>query len=319
MLKKLVFCCFLVLMFSCSEEDEREEEISKIPVKMEVVRFDRRFAEAGSQELPALKRDFPYLFPKQYPDSLWLEKMQDTIQLQLNDAVSREFPNFQQTELELENLFQHIKYYFPQTKIPKVVTLTSDVDYRNKVIWADSLLLVSLDTYLGPEHPLYLGVQEYIKKGMNKDYLLPDVATAFGETVVPKPQSRNFLAHMLYFGKLLYMQDLLLPSVSDARKMGYTPEEMEWAQKNEEQIWRYFVENELLFSSDTELYTRFLYPAPFSKFYLQLDNEAPARLGQYIGWEMLRKYMDKTGVSVEDMLNTDAQTIFEKANYKPKK
>lgn len=319
MLKKLVFCCFVVLLVSCSEEDKREEEISKIPVKMELERFDRRFAEATADSLGSLKKDFPYLFPKQFSDSLWVEKMNDTIQLQLNAAVQTEFPDLQQTELELENFFQHIKYYFPQTKIPKVITLTSDVDYRNKVVWADSLLLVSLDTYLGPKHPLYLGVQEYIKKGMNRNYLLPNVATAFGESVVPEPQSRNFLAHILYFGKLLYLQDLLLPSISDARKMGYTPEEMEWAQKNEEQIWRYFVENELLFSSDTELYPRFLYPAPFSKFYLQLDNEAPARLGQYIGWQMLRKYSEKTGASVEEILNTDAQTIFEKANYKPKK
>ena len=319
MLKKLVFCCFVVLLVSCSAEDKREEEISNIPVKMELERFDRRFAEATADSLGSLKKDFPYLFPIQFSDSLWVEKMNDTIQLQLNAAVQTEFPDLQQTELELENLFQHIKYYFPQTKIPKVIILTSDVDYRNKVVWADSLLLVSLDTYLGPKHPLYLGVQEYIKKGMNRNYLLPNVATAFGESVVPEPQSRNFLAHILYFGKLLYLQDLLLPSISDARKMGYTPEEMEWAQKNEEQIWRYFVENELLFSSDTELYPRFLYPAPFSKFYLQLDNEAPARLGQYIGWQMLRKYSEKTGASVEEILNTDAQTIFEKANYKPKK
>ena len=319
MLKKLVFCCFAVLFFSCSEEDKREEEISKIEVPVKVERFDRRFAEAGPEELPALKRDFPYLFPKQYPDSLWAQKMQDTIQLQLNNAVNAEFPDLQQTELELENLFQHIEYYFPETEIPKVVTLTSEVDYRNKVIWADSLLLISLDTYLGPKHPLYLGVQDYIKNGMNRDFLIPDVATAFGETVVPKPQSRNFLDHMLYFGKLLYLEDRLLPNVDDARKLGYTPEELEWAQKNEEQIWRYFVENELLYSSDTELYSRFLYPAPFSKFYLQLDNEAPARLGQYIGWQMLRKYMEKTGATLQEMLNTDAQTIFEKANYKPKK
>ncbi|MGB7841756.1 MAG: gliding motility lipoprotein GldB [Salinimicrobium sp.] len=314
----LIFFLF-ILFFSCSEEDKKEEEIAQIQVPMEISRFDQRFSRATVDSLPALKRDFPYLFPKQYPDELWVEKMQDTIQLQLNAAVKQEFPHLQQTELELENLFQHIKYYFAQTKIPKVVTLTSEVDYRNKIIWADTLLLVSLDTYLGQEHPLYLGVQEYIKKGMNKSQLIPDVATAFGETVVPKPESRNFLAHMIYYGKLLYLQDLLLPAASDARKMGYTPEEMQWAQKNEEQIWRYFVENELLFSSDSELYTRFLYPAPFSKFYLQLDNEAPPRLGQYIGWQMLRKYMEKTEASVPEMLQADAQTIFEKANYKPKK
>jgi gliding motility-associated lipoprotein GldB len=319
MLKKLVLCCFLVLFFSCAEEDEREAEIAKIPVEVQLERFDQRFATADAEDLPGLKRDFPYLFPQQFPDSVWIEKMQDSIQLELNDAVAEKFPQVQQLEFDLEGLFQHIKYYFPQQKLPRVVTLTSEVDYRNQVIWADSLLLISLDTYLGEDHQLYQGVQEYIRNNMQQEFIVPDVVSAFGETVVPKPTSRNFLAHMIYFGKLLYLKDRLLPAAEDARKMKYSAEEMEWARNNEEQIWRYFVENELLYSSDTELYTRFLYPAPFSKFYLQLDNEAPARLGQFIGWQIVKKYMEREEVALQEMLSTDAETIFKKSNYKPRK
>ncbi len=53
--------------------------------------------------------------------------------------------------------------------------------------------------------------------------------------------------------------------------------------------------------------------APFSKFYLELDSEAPAMLGQYIGWKIVREYMDEYEVGVEEMLRTDAKTIFNKA------
>ncbi|GAB2766331.1 gliding motility lipoprotein GldB [Salinimicrobium soli] len=319
MLKKLIFCCFLAVLFSCAEEDEREAEISKIPVEVDLSRFDQRFANATGDSLPGLKRDFPYLFPKQFPDSVWIEKMQDTIQLELNTAVTEKFPNLQQLEFDLESLFQHVKYYFPQQNIPKVVTLTSDVDYRNQVVWTDSLVLISLDTYLGKDNLLYQGVQEYIRKNFEPEQILPDVAAAFGLRVTPKPRSRNFIAHMIYYGKILYLKDRLIPFADDARKMGYTEEELEWAQNNEDQIWRYFVEQELLYSSDTELHTRFLYPAPFSKFFLQLDNEAPARLGQYIGWQIVKRYMEKQEVPVQEMLQTDAETIFNKSNYKPKK
>ncbi|MDX1427012.1 MAG: DUF2268 domain-containing putative Zn-dependent protease, partial [Salegentibacter mishustinae] len=69
----------------------------------------------------------------------------------------------------------------------------------------------------------------------------------------------------------------------------------------------------------TELYSRFLYPAPFSKFYLQLDADSPAMLGQYIGWQIVRSYMDKTDASLEELIATDAETIFNKANFKPRK
>ncbi|MGM0392657.1 MAG: DUF2268 domain-containing putative Zn-dependent protease, partial [Bacteroidota bacterium] len=127
------------------------------------------------------------------------------------------------------------------------------------------------------------------------------------------------LANMIYYGKILYLKDRWLPETPDHQKLGYTAEELEWAKNNEAQIWRYFVEKQIIFDSDTQLYSRFLYPAPFSKFYLELDNEAPAMLGQYIGWEIVRAYMDEYKVSLPEMLDTDAETIFNKAKYKPKK
>ncbi|MCC8360104.1 gliding motility lipoprotein GldB [Salinimicrobium sediminilitoris] len=319
MLKKIFLICLVATLFSCAEDDGREEEIANIPMELDVQRFDQRFARATADSLPALKRDFSFLFPRQYPDILWVEKMNDTIQLELNKAVANEFPDLKKTEQDIESLFQHIKYYFPERKIPKVITLTSDVDYRNQVVWADSLLLVALDTYLGMDHPLYAGVQDYIKKEMRKEQISVDAAEAFAQTVVPRPSSRDFLAHMIYYGKILYLKDLLVPFKTDAQKMTFLPEEMAWAEANEDQVWRYFVERELLYSSDSDLYTRFLYPAPFSKFYLELDAEAPPRLGQFIGWQIVKQYMEKNDVSVEEMVQKDGGTIFKQSNYKPQK
>lgn len=319
MLKNILFCCLLLACISCAEDNRREEEIAAIPVRLEVERFDQRFADATADSLAILKREFPFLFPRQYPDIMWVEKMNDTIQLELNEAVAAEFPDLVQTERELERLFQHIKYYFPQRRIPRVVTLTSDVDYRNQVVWADSLMLVALDTYLGMDHPLYMGVQDYIKKEMRKEQIAVDAAEAFAQTIVPRPSSRSFLAHMIYYGKVLYLKDVLLPFKTDAQKMTYLPEELSWAEANEDQIWRYFVERQLLYSSDSDLQTRFLYPAPFSKFFLELDAEAPPRLGQYIGWQIVKQYMEKNKIPVEEMIQANAETIFKQSKYKPTK
>ncbi|WZL89864.1 gliding motility lipoprotein GldB [Salinimicrobium sp. 3283s] len=319
MFKKSLFYCLFASLLSCAENDSKEKEITAIPIDLELKRFDQRFANATADSLPALKKEFSFLFPRQYPDILWVQKMEDTIQLELNEAVATQFPDLRETEDELEQLFQHIKYYFPQRNIPKVITLTSDVDYRNQVVWADSLLLVALDTYLGMDHPLYTGVQDYIKKEMQKDQIAVDAAGAFAQTVVPGPSSRSFLAHMVYYGKMLYLKDILLPFKTDAEKMTYLPEEFSWAQANEDQIWRYFVERELLYSSDSDLQTRFLYPAPFSKFFLELDAEAPPRLGQFLGWQIVQQFMEKNDVSVKEMIETDAETIFKKSKYKPRK
>lgn len=320
MIKKIAFLFLAIgLLISCNNESAVEEEISKIPVEVKIDRFDKVFAEATPEDLPQLKKEYPLLFPKQYPDSVWVNMMNDTIQQELNRETVKAFPKFEQEE-EIESLFQHLKYYFPQFQVPKLITVTSEVDYRNKVIVADSVVLVSLDTYLGEEHKFYIGLQEYLKKNFRKEQIVPDMATAYAEQFVPQPQGRTFLASMVYYGKLLYVKDRLIPDFSEAQRMGYTEKEMEWALTNEEQIWRYFIEHEVLYDTDSELQRRFINLAPFSKFRLQLDNESPPQLGQYMGWQIVRQFAEKNpDVSLAELLQTDAEELFKKSNYKPRK
>ncbi len=317
---RIIGLLILVFIFtSCDSLSKEEQEIEKISLDLKVSRFDKKFAQVNADNLSELKAEYPYLFPEKFTDSMWLAKAADTIQQELNVEVEKAFPEFSKEEDGLYDLFQHTKYYFPSFNIPHIITITSEVDYRNKVLLTPDFLFISLDTYLGKDHPFYIGLQEYLKKNFEKDQVLPDVANEIAEQYVPKPDSKTFLAHMVYYGKILYLKDRLLPKIADHHKIGYSEEELEWANANEEEVWRYFVERELIFDSNTDLHSRFLYPAPFSKFYLELDAESPARLGQYIGWQMIRQYMNKNNVSLQEMLTTNAETIFNKANYKPKK
>lgn len=317
---RIIGLLILVFIFtSCDSLSKEEQEIEKISLDLKVSRFDKKFAQVNADNLSELKAEYPYLFPEKFTDSMWLAKAADTIQQELNVEVEKAFPEFSKEEDGLYDLFQHTKYYFPSFNIPHIITITSEVDYRNKVLLTPDFLFISLDTYLGKDHPFYIGLQEYLKKNFEKDQILPDVANEIAEQYVPKPDSKTFLAHMVYYGKILYLKDRLLPKIADHHKIGYSEEELEWANANEEEVWRYFVERELIFDSNTDLHSRFLYPAPFSKFYLELDAESPARLGQYIGWQMIRQYMNKNNVSHQEMLTTNAETIFNKANYKPKK
>ncbi|SFC53200.1 protein involved in gliding motility GldB [Zunongwangia mangrovi] len=319
-MKRILFAFFLFLsLISCDSASKKEQEIAKVDVDFDITRFDRLFAEASPKDLPQLKNDFPYLFPQQYPDSVWINKMKDTIQLEINREVAKKYADFSESEDEFYSLFQHVKYYFPEFKAPDVITVTSEVDYKNKTIYTGDYLFVSLDTYLGEDHKFYIGIVEYFKRNFTKDQIVPDAANSIAEKYVPRAKSRTFLAQMIYFGKLLYLKDIWLPQQTNWRKIGYTESQWQFAEDNEEMIWRYFVDNELIFDTDSNLAPRFLYPAPFSKFYLSLDAETPDRLGQYIGWQMVKSYMDKNEVSVKQMLQADAETIFNNANYKPKK
>ncbi len=317
---KYILTLLLVLfLVSCDEKSRIEKEIEAIPMEVKVMRLDQEFGRATSQTLPALKKKYPVFFPKQFHDSVWIGNLNDPIQQELVREVSAVFPDNSTIEDQLLPLFQHLKYYFPEFKEPTVVGLTTDVDYQQKIIVADTLLVVALDTYLGAEHEFYENIKKYIVKNMKPSQIGPDVAQAYARQLVSGPKQRTFLAQMVYFGKQLYLKDVLLPDVSDAEKMGYTEEEMQWANDNEEDMWRYFIEKELLYSTNPKLAPRFILDAPFSKFYLEIDNESPGRTGQYLGWQMVRAYMENNNVTVSQLMITDADEIFKNSKYKPTK
>ena len=321
-MRRPIFIVFLVLtvLYACNENDKIEEEISAINVDLNVARFDKQFADAKAEDLPGLKQQYPYLFPQQYADSVWVAKLNDTIQKELFEEVQKIFPDFSDEEADLIALFQHIKFYFPKVPVPSVVTLTSDVQYDTRVVLTDTLLLLGLDNYLGAEHRFYERIPKYVAAQLDKKYLVSDVASAFTNKVVQRQKDRSFLAQMIFYGKQLYLKDKLMPSASDANKIGYDQDQLDWAVVNEEPMWRNFIEQEHHYSTDRQLASRFLDPAPFSKFGLELiDNESPGRVGRYIGWQIVKAFMDKNDVTVIELLGIPAEEIFKKSNFKPQK
>ena len=308
----------LFLGFSCENQDAIEAEIDALPGAISIDRFDRKFHEATPDQIPELKKKYPYLFPKQFPDSIWINRQKDSLQRLLQTAVDEKFPKMEKLESDLSHLFKHIQYYFPATPNPHTIGLINNVDYQSKSIYTDSLLIISLDTYLGKQHPLYEGIPNYIRQQMDVAYLTSHVAEKFLETQVAPPTDRTFLAQLIYFGKIEYLKSLLVPHVSEAVRFGYSEEELKWTQENQKYIWQYFIEKQLLYSTDPTLTQRFLAPAPFSKFYLEIDNQTPGQIGVWLGAEIVNAFCAKNpNYTYSEILALPALTIFQQSNYKP--
>ena len=307
-------------IFQCADPQPGvSEEVLNIPITLEVDRFDLKFNSAKVGDLPVLKEQYPFFFPLQYPDSIWVAKLTDTLQQRIRREVQLAFRDFQPYAADLELFYKHAKFYFPQTMVPRVITLTTEVDYENRIILTDTLLLIGLDNYLGPQHEFYANMSRYTAQGLDPELMVSDVASSFSGKHIPIPRSRSFIAQMVYYGKVLYLKDRLMPLAPDSVKIGYTASQWSWSQQNESQIWRYFVERELLFSTDNKLGPRFLEPAPFSKFQLVLDNESPGRIGRYMGWQIVRSFMQNNKVGLQEVLTMPGEEIFQRSNYKPPK
>ena len=318
-MRKITFIIALTLaLISCNNKSKVEKAVEAIPLEIKVERFDKLFFETPPQDLNKLKIEFPYFFPSGNDDSVWINKMKNPLWRELYTEVQKKYSNFEPVKEDIETLFKHIKYYFPQTKTPKVITVISEMDYNNKVIYADSLVIISLELYLGKDHKFYQ-FPNYLKQNFEQKQILPDVVSSFSIQKIPPVSDNNLLGQMIYFGKQLVLKDLLLPDYSDADKMGYMPEQVKWCQENESYMWRYFIENELLYNNDQKLNNRFINPAPFSKFYLEIDNESPGRVAAWIGWQIVRSFMKNNQVPLQDMLKINTKEIFENSKYKPKK
>ncbi len=318
-MRKIIFLITLTIAFiSCDQKSKEEKAVEAIPVAIKVVRFDKLFFETPPRDLNKLKADFPFFFPKGNDDRVWLEKMQNPLWRELYTEVQKKYSNFEPVQKDLETLFKHIKYNFPETKTPKVITVISEMDYNKKVIYTDSLAIISLELYLGKEHKFYQ-FPKYLKQNFEQNQILPDVVSSFSTQKIAPVTDKNLLSQMILFGKQLYLKDVLLPEYIDADKIGYTPEQIKWCEENESYMWRYFIENEILYSDDQKLANRFINPAPFSKFYLEIDNESPGRVGAWLGWQIVQSYVKNNEVSVAQVLQLSAKEIFEKSKYKPKK
>ena len=310
--------CLIFIFLGCSNSKKIDPEIEKIPLEIKFDRFDLKFASIEKKEFQNFKKKYNYLFPSQFSDSVWLKRKNDTIQIMLQNEVNKIFPTLRNIEKEAENIFKHLIYNFPSIKVPKFLTLINNVDYQNKVIFSDTIVLISLDTFLGSKNKIYIGIPNYIKSDMDKNRFGSILVDKIASSMIKLPSSRFFLDRIIYKGKILLLKDFVIPLSSDEIKIGYSNEQLNWAKQNEEYIWKYFIENELLFKTDDDLIDRFIIPAPFSKFYLEIDNESPGKIGQWIGWQILRSFRKKNPtLKISEILKLSYEEIFKEANYKP--
>lgn len=320
MKKCYLFFVFALLAISCKKESEIEQKVASVDVKeVKIERFDKLFFESDPVDLPKLKQQFPFFFPVGDPDQVWVQRMQEPFLRQLYTEAQKQYPDVKGLEKDFEVLFKHIKFYYPEFKDPRVITMIND-DETTKALYSKDLVIVPLSLYLGKDNKIYEGLPKYQVQEFERSQILPDVVTSFSNGRISPATDRTLLSLMIYYGKELYLKDMLLPDTADHEKIGYTAEQLKWCYANEAEMWRYFIEDKLLYDTNSKLPGRFINPAPFSKFYLEIDNDSPGRVGQWLGWQIVRSYADNNkGVTLYDILKKDAKEIFEKSKYKPRK
>ena len=160
----IIVVFFILLSFlSCQNNTKQNIDVSNTYVNFSIKRYEVDFYNTKENKLPILKKKYPYLFPKAFTDSLAIAKIENEEEQELFNETQKLYKEIPTLKNQLTDLFKHVKYYNTNFKVPNVVTLISNIDYDNRIIYADSLLFISLDAFLGKSHKFYADYPKYIK------------------------------------------------------------------------------------------------------------------------------------------------------------
>jgi gliding motility-associated lipoprotein GldB len=325
---------FILSMSSCNQS-RLDIDVSQVQVPpIEIKRLEKDLFEINPQEIAAKTPDLVKKYGSFYPlfitrivndggikDSSYIYNLKQflldaNMREAYNDCIKK-YPELDFLSAPLTDAFKHYKHYFPEKIIPRVVTYMSGFNYS--IVSDDSTLGIGIEMYLGPNSQFYKMIQfpKYKTVTMDKEYILPDCIRGWLMNEFEYNQQQNdFLSQIVHYGKIMYLLDAMLPEVEDSLKTGFSGKQLKWCKKNENEMWSYLVSQKMLYSTDNTEIIKYTHEGPFTSAF---SKESPARTGHWIGWQIVKSYMNNhSEITLQQLVNeTDAQKILAQSKYKP--
>jgi hypothetical protein len=343
-MKAAFFALLLLLVIACNNKDHGPD-VSKIKIDLKLERFDRDFFSIDSNNvLPGLNQ-----LNQKYPilTNLFLQNilgLDSAVTLQgvrqflhlsepIYDSVKVVFKNADWLQKDFHESFRYVKYYFPEYKIPDIITVVGPIDalaqtssggYTPDFLGPD-FMGISLQFYLGKNFSGYRSdyfiervAPLYRSRRFSKEYILPDAMQLIVDDLFPdKSNGKPLIEQMIEKGKQWWMLDKFLPGTHDSLKTGFTKIQLDWCKENEGLIWSYLLKNEDIYSINPVVIQTYIGEGPFTQGFSQ--ELSPGNIGQWIGWQIVKRFAEKnSSMKPEELMRTDAMKILEEAKYKPK-
>ena len=323
----------LLALAACSAEPEDacsadDPAIARLPVEVRIKRLEKSFfqirkpaeALAFANAEPLFARQF--LLRRQYPsDSLLADQL---TRLATNEGLRKfateteaTFGDFGPETAQLRGAFQHVRFYFPDFRVPPVYTFISGLS--QDVLVNDSVMVLGLDFFAGSRASYRPNVPGYMLRRYERPYLVPQAVLQISNKYLKQNfADRTLLNQMVQLGKAYYFLQRVMPCTPDSLLIGYSGRELRGVRYNEQKVWTHFLTKKLLYSSQAFLTQRYVGERPNVP---EIGKDAPGRIGAWVGWQIVRAYMaENPAVTLPQLLaETDAQRILTGSKYKPKK
>lgn len=245
----------------------------------------------------------------------------DPFCISLYHKVKTTFPDLKQVEPMVEDVLAHFHHYYPDIELPTtaftcVTGISADVP---PVQIIDNILVISLDWYLnGDEVYDQIGMPRYISQRTHLATLSKDVASLLYMNYLYEWRKQGqIVGEMVFYGRRNYFIEALCPTIADSILLGYSSHQWQWAVENEGQVWADIVGSRRLYEAGLDAYMMYFGDGPFTQAY---SNDAPSRLGEFFGLNIIRSYVTNNEISLQELMKRkDLLNIFQDSGYKPKK
>jgi hypothetical protein len=220
---------------------------------------------------------------------------------------------------EFREAFANLKYYYPHFVAPRVLTVISGLE--TDLFVSDSLIIVSLDFYLGDGAKYRPNIYEYLLRQYNKENIVPScmliygISNRFNATAL---DDKTVLADMIAYGKSFYFAKHMLPCVPDSVLMRYSAAEIRGSRQNQDLIWKRLIEDRVLYATSHVIKQKYLGERPKTT---EVGPECPGRIGQWIGWQIVEAYMENhSQVTLPELMSyKNSKKLFGESGYKPRR
>jgi hypothetical protein len=335
-MKKMLYVLTIAfILWNCDREKKEEcvfqpeTSASKIDFKFEqfqdsLINIRSKTALVNLLGRQPMMRDFIFRRTEYPNDSVFINTIYNRFANPHIDTLllesKRVFGDLKDLQLQFENAFSNIQYYYPDFTPPKVQTIICGLTDADLYV-SDSLIIVSLDFYLGKGAKYRPKMYEYLLRRYEPEDIVPSCMLIYG--ISDRFNKNNIadktvLADMIAYGKSFYFAKHMIPCTPDSVLLSYSAEELNGSRKNEDLIWARFIQDQVLFSTSQIEKRNYLGDRPFT---IQVGEKCPGRIGQWVGWRIVDQYMQSNQETTLPQLMSlvDAQKFFKDSNYKPKR
>jgi hypothetical protein len=231
----------------------------------------------------------------------------------LNSKISSLLNSKKDLQLQLIDGFKHLHFHVSEIPLPKQIYYINSLFVSN-VYCSNREIGIGLERYLGPKEAVIeeLPSQEFfqwMKDAMLKEYIPRDVLSEWISTNIVEEVNGTFAEKMIRWGKIIYLTESAFPAIEKHTLLRYTKHGYAWAEYNESSIWKYIINQNLLFSKNERDHANLLNPGPFT---VGLPEKSPDRLGQFLGWKIVHEFMEQNeSISINELVKLPYNTILQ--------